>query len=105
MLLLAAFQHRSSTEISLLQHTCENTARVGVIVFQIFISFPFFFGGVGWGLLSDDTFSEMYDHALFLCLQIIRSDIRPPQVTLVGNLEIADGHLNLSQGFVWVCKS
>ena len=37
----------------------------------------------------------------FLCHQITTAEIRP-QAKWVISLVIADGHLNLSQGFVWV---
>ena len=40
---------------------------------------------------------------LFLDLQITRSDIRP-QTKQAVSLVIAYGHLNLPQGFVWVCN-
>ena len=36
----------------------------------------------------------MYDHTLFLCLQISRSDIRP-HVNWAVSLVIVDGHFNL----------
>ena len=39
---------------------------------------------------------------LFLNLQITRSDIKP-QVKWAVNLVIADGHINLPQGFVTLC--
>ena len=38
----------------------------------------------------------------FLCLQITTADTRP-QVKLVVNLVIADGHLIFLRGFVGVC--
>ena len=53
-------------------------------------------------LVSIRTFGVMYDHTLFLCLQITRADIRAAikndAKLLVGYL-----HFNLSHGFVWAC--
>ena len=51
--------------------------------------------------LSED-FAVIYDHTLFVNLQITRSDIRP-QVKWAVNLVIAEGHFKLPQRFVWVC--
>ena len=53
-------------------------------------------------LVAVRVFSTMYDHTLFLCWQITRADIRS-QVKWAVNFVIADGHLNLPEGFAWVC--
>ena len=53
-------------------------------------------------LFSVKTFSVMYGHAIFLCLQITKSDIRP-QVKVAVSPMIADGHFNLPQELVLLC--
>ena len=47
-------------------------------------------------------FSVMYNHALFLCFQILKSDIRPEGKWTVS-LMVANGHFSLPKVFVWAC--
>ena len=60
-----------------------------------------------WFVSFYNTWSQ-YGHSLscmaiiFLNLQITRSDVRP-YIKWTVSLVIAYGHVNLSQGFVWVC--
>ena len=72
-------------------------------VYHMFVSTPDF-----WFMLSDDTClcEDICSHVwpyFFHGLEVTRSDIRPQGYGHKPfNLVIADGHFNLSDGFVWV---
>ena len=53
-------------------------------------------------MVSVRTFSVMYDHTLFWCLQITKSDIRL-RMKWIFHLAIPNSHVNHPKGFVWVC--
>ena len=57
---------------------------------------------VSWYLVLIRTFGVMYDHTV-TWLTNQQGRYIWPQVKWAVNLVIADGHFNLSQGFVWVC--
>ena len=55
-------------------------------------------------LVSERILSVMYNHTLFLCMQITRLNIRPSVKWDLSLVTTADGHFNLPQGFEWEGK-